>query len=197
MRPKTQLQEDFSTVTLALIPVAIVLNVVVGQIAATLKLPVFLDAIGTVLIALLAGPWVGAVTGLLSNLIWGLISDPVAAAFAPVAMVIGLVAGLLAQAGLFRQWWQAIISGAIIAAVLSFVAVPIRVFMFGGVTGSGADLFTAYLLAIGRDLFSSVIITVFTSNLLDKIVTAVLAWAIVKALPLRFVTRFPRAEAVR
>lgn len=196
MNFKDRLQQDFSTMTLVLIPVAIVLNIVVGQIASSLSLPIFLDSIGTVLIALLAGPWVGALTGLLTNLIWGLISDPITAAFAPVAMVIGLVAGLLARAGLFRQWWQALISGAIIAIALSFVAVPIRVYVFGGVTGSGADFVTAYLLAVGRDLFSSVIITVITSNLLDKVVTAVLAWAIVKALSKRFVARFPRATAV-
>lgn len=193
---KERLQQDFSTMTLVLIPVAIVLNIVVGQIMGMLKLPVFLDSIGTVLIALLAGPWVGALTGLLSNLIWGLISDPVAAAFAPVAMVIGLMAGLLAQVGLFRQWWQAILSGVIIAMTLSFVAVPIRVYMFGSVTGSGADFVTAYLLTVGRDLFSSVIITVFTANLLDKVVTAVLAWMLVKTLPKRYVARFPRATAV-
>jgi energy-coupling factor transport system substrate-specific component len=197
MRLKEQLQQDFSTITLVLIPVAIALNIIVGQITGALSLPIFLDSIGTVLIALLAGPWVGALTGLLSNLIWGLISDPIAAAFAPVAMVIGLVAGLLARAGLFRQWWQALLSGAIIAVVLSFVAVPIRVYMFGGVTGSGADFVTAYLLAVGGDLFSSVIITVIGSNLLDKMVTAVLAWAIVKAVSRRFVARFPRAAAIK
>ncbi len=41
-------------------------------------------------------------TGLLTNLLWGLLTDPIAAAFAPVAMVIGLVAGWLARAGWFR-----------------------------------------------------------------------------------------------
>lgn len=196
MRFAERIKQDFSTLALVLIPIAIVLNIVVGQIVGALNLPVFLDSIGTMLVALLAGPWVAAVTGLLSNLLWGLISSPVAAAFAPVAMVIGLVAGLLAQAGLFRQWWQVILSGAIIAVALSFVAVPIRVYMFGGVTGSGADFVTAYLLAVGRDLFSAVIITVITSNLLDKIVTAGLAWLIVKGLAKRFVARFPRATAV-
>lgn len=191
-----RLKADFTPITLTLIPVAIVLNIVVGQITSALGLPVFLDSIGTMLVALLAGPWVAGLTGLLTNLIWGLISAPTAAAFAPVAMVIGIVAGLLAQAGMFRRWWQAIISGAIIAIALSFVAVPIRVYLFGGVTGSGADFVTAYLLAVGRSLFGSVIITVITSNLLDKIVTAVLAWLIVQALAKRFVARFPRATAV-
>lgn len=192
----TQLKRDFTTQTLVLIPAGIVLNLVVGQLVSTLSLPVFLDAIGTVLVALLSGPWAAALTGLLTNLIWGLISEPVAAAFAPVQVVIGLVAGLLAQFGWFRQWWQALISGAIIAVALAFVAVPIRVYLFGGITGSGADFITAYLLATGRDLFGSVIITVISSNLVDKIVTAFLAWAIVKGLPKRFTARYPRADRV-
>jgi energy-coupling factor transport system substrate-specific component len=191
-----QLKKDFSTLTLALIAVAIVLNIVLGQVVSLLKLPIFLDSLGTILVALLAGPWAAGLTGLLTNLIWGLISDPVAAAFAPVAMVIGIVAGLCAKYGLFRKWWQAIISGVIIAVTLSIIAIPIRVFMFGGVTGSGADFITAYLLATGRDLFSAVIITVIGDNIIDKVVTALLAWAIVKGLPRRYTGRFPRASAV-
>ncbi len=191
-----RIKADFTPIVLVLIPVAIVLNIVVGQITSALSLPIFLDSIGTMLVALLAGPWVGGLTGLLTNLLWGLISSPTAAAFAPVAMTIGIVTGLLARVGLFRQWWQAILSGAIVAIALSFVAVPIRIYLFGGVTGSGADFITAYMLAVGRSLFGSVIITVISSNLVDKVVTAVLAWVIVKSLASRFVARFPRATAV-
>ena len=191
-----QLRKDFGTVTLTLIPVAIVINLVVGQIVSALNLPLFLDSIGTVLVGMLAGPWAGLVTGLLTNLIWGLISSPVAAAFALVAGVIGLVAGLCARYGLFRTWWKAAISGVLIGVAASFTAVPIRVFMFGGITGSGADFITAYLLATGRDLFGSVIITVLSTNVPDKVVTALVAWVIARALPQRFLARFPRAEAV-
>lgn len=54
-----QLRKDFGTVTLALIPVAIVVNLVVGQIVSALNLPIFLDSIGTVLVGILAGPWAG------------------------------------------------------------------------------------------------------------------------------------------
>lgn len=190
------LKKDFSTITLTLIPVAIVLNIVIGQIAAALKLPIFLDSIGTVLVGILAGPLAGLLTGLMSNIIWGLITDPIAAAFAPVAGMIGLVAGLCARYGFFNTWWKAIIAGILIAIGASIVAIPIRVYMFGGVTGSGIDFFTAYLLATGRDLFSSVIITVISSNLPDKIVTGLVTWGIVRTLPQRFILRFPHAEAV-
>ncbi|MCE1252831.1 MAG: ECF transporter S component [Anaerolineae bacterium] len=196
MSLKQQLKKDFSTITIVLIAVAIVLNITLGQLVSSLKLPIFLDSIGTVLVALLAGPWAGALTGLLTNVIWGLMTDPVAAAFAPVAMVIGIAAGLCAKYGLFKQWWQAILSGVIITIALSIIAIPIRTYMFGGITGSGADFITAYLLATGKDLFSAVVITVITDNLIDKVVTALLAWAIVKGLPKRFISRFPRAASV-
>jgi energy-coupling factor transport system substrate-specific component len=196
MSSGNRFKKDFSTITLTLIPVAIVLNIVVGQIASALKLPIFLDSIGTVLVGILAGPWAGLVTGLLTNIIWGLITSPVAAAFAPVAGMIGFVAGFCSRFGLFSSWWKALISGVLIALAASVTAVPIRVYMFGGITGSGADFITAYLLATGRDLFGSVIITVVGSNIPDKVVTALLCWGIIKALPLRFVVRFSRAEAV-
>lgn len=196
MSLSAQPSKGFSTITFVVIAFAIVLNIVVGQLVSLLKLPIFLDSIGTILVALLAGPLAGGLTGLLTNLIWGLISSPVAAAFSPVAMVIGIVAGLCAKYGLFKTWWLAVISGVIIAVFNAVVAVPIRLYLFGGITGSGVDFITAYMLALGKDLFGSVVVTVFTSNLFDKVVTAGLAWGIVRNLPKRVVGRFPRLEDI-
>ena len=47
------------TSTLVLIPVALVLNIALGQIMGSTGLPFYFDAIGTVLIAVLAGPAAG------------------------------------------------------------------------------------------------------------------------------------------
>lgn len=189
-------KNTFSTVTLALIAFAIVLNMAVGQLVSMLKLPIFLDSIGTILVGILAGPIAGGIAGLVTNLIWGLISSPVAAAFSPVAMVIGIVAGLCAKYGLFQSWWKVLIAGVIITVFNAIVAVPIRLYMFGGITGSGVDFMTAYMLALGKDLFGSVVVTVFTSNLLDKVVTVFIAWGIVKALPKRTVSQLSRMDSV-
>lgn len=98
---------DMSTAVLALMPVAIAINIAVGAIVAALKLPIYLDSIGTVLVGVLAGPWAGALTGLLSNLIWALLpipggAGPIIAFFAPVAAVIGLMAGFWASRGVFQ-----------------------------------------------------------------------------------------------
>ena len=196
MAHSKKFSKPFSTVTLALIAFAIVLNMAIGQLVSLPKLPIFLDSIGTILVGILAGPLAGGLTGLLTNLIWGLISSPVAAAFSPVAMMIGIVAGLCAKYGLFQTWWKVLIAGVIITIFNAIVAVPIRLYMFGGITGSGADFMTAYMLALGKDLFGSVVVTVFTSNLLDKVVTALLAWGIVQALPEKTVSRLARVDSV-
>ena len=191
-----RLKKDFSTVTLVLIPVAIAINVVVGEIVVLLKLPVFLDSIGTVLVAVLAGPWAGALTGTLSNIVWGLIIDPNAFPWFPVALFIGLVAGICANFGLFKTWWKVIITGFIIALTAAIVSTPIGVYLYGGITASGSSFITAYLMATGRGIFEAVISTNFIVEPVDKIATALLAWLIIRGLSARYIARFPRAENV-
>jgi hypothetical protein len=98
---------DFSTATIALIPVAIAINLAMGALIYALRLPIYLDSVGTVLVGALAGPWAGALTGILANLIWSTLpvpggAGPTAAFFAPVAGVIGLMAGFWAARGVFR-----------------------------------------------------------------------------------------------
>ena len=101
---------QFDTRTIVLIPVAIAINIVLGQTVGTaLKLPVYLDSIGTILVGVLAGPIAGAATGLLSNLAWTFLlagtpfGSPYAWPFAIVAIEIGLLAGLFGYAGVFRS----------------------------------------------------------------------------------------------
>lgn len=99
---------QFDTRTIVLMPIAIAINIILGAtVANALKLPIYLDSIGTILVGALAGPIPGALTGLLSNLLWTYVVPPpfqgtAAAAFAIVAAVIGLIAGLVARMGWLR-----------------------------------------------------------------------------------------------
>jgi hypothetical protein len=100
---------QFDTRTIVLIPFAIAINVVLGQtVAVALKVPVYIDSIGTIVVGVLAGPFAGAATGLLSNLAWTFllagtpVGSPFAWPFAIVAAEIGLLAGIFGYAGVFR-----------------------------------------------------------------------------------------------
>lgn len=126
----------------------------------------------------------------------GLLTDPIAAAFAPVAMVIGLVAGWLARAGWFRTLPKVVVSGVIITLAVTLVAVPIRTTLFG-VSPAAAPIFLS-LDALGRsELVESVAITVIGANLVDKILTAIIVWVLLRQLPLRTTRHFPTMSAVR
>ncbi|HEY6013271.1 MAG TPA: hypothetical protein VIU37_04670, partial [Candidatus Limnocylindrales bacterium] len=100
---------QFDTRTIVLIPIAIAINIILGQtVAAVLKVPIYLDSIGTILVVVLAGPIAGALTGALANLIWTYVlpapfHSDYAAPFFIVAVEIGLVAGIFGRLGFFRS----------------------------------------------------------------------------------------------
>ncbi|HTP02890.1 MAG TPA: hypothetical protein VMJ64_16060 [Anaerolineales bacterium] len=116
------IKKDFTTRTLVLIPVAIAINIAVGTLVIYLKLPVYLDSIGTVLVGAVAGPWAGALTGALANLIWGLFT-PNVAPFFYVAAVIGLMAGFFGRRGVFQMEsprWLSVVIGILFFFTLAY-----------------------------------------------------------------------------
>lgn len=190
------IRKDFNTMTWVLIPVAIAINIVIGQIVVVLKLPVYLDSIGTMLVAALCGPWAGALTGTLANIIWGLVIDPNAFPWFPVALFIGFVTGWCAVAGLFKTWWKVMVTGFLVALTAAIVSTPIAIYVYGGISASGSALITAYLIQTGRGILESVLSTNFLVEPVDKISTALLAFAIIEGLSPRYLARFPRPENV-
>lgn len=122
------ISSQFGMRTLALMPVAIAINIILGAaVANALKVPIYLDSIGTILVGALAGPIPGALTGFVANILWQYIIPPpfqgaVAAPFAIVAAVIGLLAGLFARYGALRprpdRPMSQLLSGAVITVAV-------------------------------------------------------------------------------
>lgn len=189
-------QRRLNTVTLVMIPVAIAINLAVGQLVIATRVPLYLDSIGTVLVGVLAGGWAGALTGLLANIIWGFLGNVVFVPFAAVAAVIGLLAGLFSEVGWMKSWWKVILGGAITGLIAAFLSAPIAAYVFGGVTGSGTDALVAIFRSAGLDVLGANMAQGVVSDPLDKAITFLLVWLIVRSLPKRFLARFPRAEDV-
>ena len=112
-----------------------------------LRLPIYLDSIGTVLVGALAGPWAGALTGILANLIWSLLpvpggAGPTAAFFAPVAGVIGLMAGFWASRGVFKLRTDDARVGGFLALAAGIVGAGLAFFVIQatiGIPSLGSD----------------------------------------------------------
>lgn len=135
------IKEDFSMVAILTIPICVAINVVGDQIVQLLKLPIFLDVIGTVLMAMLAGPWPAAVTGILTNLCMGITDNPTLIPFAITSAACGIAAGLFARKKWFSaQKWKLIIIVLVLDLVTICTASPITIFAFGGVSGTAGSL---------------------------------------------------------
>lgn len=179
---------QFDTRTIVLIPIAIAINIILGQtVAAALKVPIYLDSIGTILVGVLAGPIAGALTGGLANLIWTYIlpapfHSDYAAPFFIVAVEIGLLAGIFGRLGFFRSRpdtsWDRLTIGAIVV-----VAIVTVIGLYGFIpfyTNSETNLLELTFFAEGAD-------PVFV--ILGWLVALLLVGALVGLLALLFVRR--------
>ncbi|MCB0911999.1 MAG: hypothetical protein KDB60_10345 [Propionibacteriaceae bacterium] len=185
------------TTTIAMVPVAIALNIVVGQIVAVIGLPVYLDSIGTVLVSALAGPAAGVVTGILTNVIWGLTLSPIALPYAVVQVAIGVLAGTAARLGMFRRIYLAPLAGAVTGLVAAVISAPISAFIFGGATGGGTGAIVGAFQAMGQSLLAATTLQGLLSDPLDKAITFTVVALILAALPSRFLQRFPFVRKYR
>jgi hypothetical protein len=124
---------QFSTRVITLMPIAIAINIVLGVVVQqVLKLPIYLDSIGTILVGVLAGPIAGLLTGVLTNLIWGYlpgVGNSFIAPFAITAGVIGLLAGLWGRLGVYRSrpasGTQLILAAIVAAGLIILIVLPI------------------------------------------------------------------------
>ncbi len=193
MIKKYSIKSDFSMLALLIIPVAVAINFVGGQLASLLKLPMYLDAIGTIFGAMLCGPWVGAVIGTLTNIVTG-IANPVNFAFIPVSLTLGLVTGFLARKNMFNTWIKWIISMVIMALTSIIVAAPIIAYVFGGITGSGPSVVTATLLAAGANIWTSILGSDGIFTVVDRVISFLISIAIIKVIPARNLIKFSCGE---
>ena len=173
-----------STQAVVLMPLGIALNISFGQLAGSLGLPIYLDALGTVLVAVLAGPAAGAATGVLSNAIWGLF-NPFALPFAAGSAAIGLLAGLAARWGMFRRIYLVPIAGLLTGVVGGLLAAPVAAFMFGAAGTVGTNAIVAAFRAMGDTLLVAATKQGLTSDTIDKLIVFTVVALIVYALPRR------------
>jgi len=174
-----------SAAVMALVPLGILINLGIGTIVHLLKLPLFIDAVGTIVVTILIGIRWGVVTGVLSFLIGGIITNPVLPYFSGTQAVIAVVAGLWASHGWFRSVPRTIVVGICVGVAAGIVSAPVIIKLFGGITGSGSGFITAFLLASGKKIVESVILTGISCEPVDKTIQCLLAFWLVRTLPQR------------
>lgn len=188
---------------ICLTAMGIALNIVGGQIALLLKLPIYFDCIGTVMVASLLGPIWGMVPNVLSGVIMGITMDIFSLYFAPVGIIIGFMAGITSKmyakdAKIFspKKLPKILLATLLISVPGTVVCAVINAALFGGVTSSGSSIIVQLLTNIGMDLTVSIFVVQFLTDFLDRFVAILLVRRILGILPQNLLkdTKLAKAE---
>jgi energy-coupling factor transport system substrate-specific component len=174
---------------LALIPIAVAINVAMGFMVNQLSLPVYLDTIGTILAVALGGPLAGIITGLLSQAIIGLQVGFFMLAFAPIQVLIALLAAATASYGGFRSPLHSIGWGAVVGLAAGAASAVISYFAFKGVTAAGVTAVATLFRSMGFSLPQAVVLASVLTDLVDKSLAFLVVGTALRALPSRTTSR--------
>ncbi len=183
-----------TTYALIFTSMGIVINIVFGTVVSMLKIPLlFLDTIGTIFVAVVLGPVYGAISGGLTNVIQGMITNPKTIPFALVNISIGLIVGFVAKRYKFN-YNVSIVTGLVLSVVAPLIGTPIAVWIFGGLTGGTTDIIFTWLIKSGQTIFTAAFIPRITGNFIDKIASCILVAFLIQRLPYDLLNKFKNVE---
>ena len=113
--------------------------------------------------------------------------------FCIVNMAVGLIVGLVAKKFKFTLV-PALITGLVLSFVCPAIGTPIGIYVYGGLNGSASDVLVMSLVQAGKDIFQASFLRNVASNLIDKIGTCLVGWALIKAMPMSFLENFKKQE---
>src|SRR5436190_17863066 len=193
----------FTTPRLVAIALCAALNFAIGNIVYLVKLPIYLDSIGTILCALLIFPdrraafFCASIAGFIGVILSGLAINPFLPWFTFTMLAIALVSALLTAQAIetFRARPMAVppfvakvvIYGAITGVASAIVSAPVVVYLFGGVTGSGTAFVVAFFLKTGQQLLNSALLSGLATDPIDKTLQVLLAALLYRATPREFI----------
>ena len=187
-----------TTPRLTAIALCAALNFAIGIMVYLVKLPIYLDSVGTILCALLLAPnrVAGIVCAFLAGFIGVVLSIPINP-FLPwftfTVLAIALVSALLTAnaTDTFRARplpmlpfvTKVVVYGIITGIAAAIVSAPVVVYLFGGVTGSGSAFVVAFFLKTGQQLLNSAVLAGLTTEPIDKTLQVLLAALLYRATP--------------
>lgn len=153
----------------------VALNIIGAYAALLLRLPVYLDSVGTVFASVALGPLYGMAAAALASAISGVTSDVYALYFMPVGLITGLLAGPIFKGGGFRG--RKFPLGVLILTLPgTLIGACVAAFGFSGVTSSGSSMLVQLLDHLGVNLVLSVFIVQFFTDYADKLLSAALVF---------------------
>ena len=122
---KTQMKNKYGIKLIYFVVTGIIANCILSYLARSLNLPVPVDHIATILVAILGGPFAGVLVGffsaLLSSLLTGYGMTVILIGNSINGAILGLLVGFFANYGWFKEFLKTVIAGICVALAYSFV----------------------------------------------------------------------------
>jgi energy-coupling factor transport system substrate-specific component len=167
---------------ICLLALAVCINVAGGQLALVLRLPIYLDSIGTIMAGALCGPVWGLLPNLLSGVISGITTDVYSLYFAPVGMITGFMSGIIWKRKADGIWWMA--AAAFLVAVPGTVAsAAICAGLFGGITSSGSTVLVQLLARTPLGMTASIFVVQIITDYADRLISLMLVAYLLRRIP--------------
>lgn len=182
---KNLFKTKLNTASIVLIPACIGINYLGKLFASVLKLPLWLDSIGTCIGGILGGPVIGAICGAANNLIYGFTTgDSITLVYALTSLGIGVAAGIMGRLGKMEKISGAFLTALVAGLVAVVISTPLNCIFWGGTTGNiwGDALFAA-TQAANMPVFIGSFLDEVVVDVPDKIITVLIVFAILKGLP--------------
>lgn len=183
-----KIKKNLSTYQVSIIALGVVLNVVGAFIALILRLPIYLDSIGTIFIACLLGPKYGVLTGILGSFVSGITFDIYSLFIIPVQISTGLISGIMFKKGYLNGYkiFLGVMAFAIPTSILSAIIVSI---VFQGVTSSGSSYIVQILSTFGISKFVGVFLTQVLTDYIDKFIAVLIVKYVISLIPKNIVSK--------
>ena len=143
----------------------VLVNIVINRTIKSFGSSLYLDSIGTVMAAVLGGYLPGIFVGYVTNII-NLTADITNLFYAGISVLIAVTATFMARRGFFDKFWKALIT------------IPFLAFM-GGAVGS---VLTWFIYGSDKGFFAQ-LLSDFWLDLIDKAITVVVAYVLIKLIP--------------
>ncbi|WP_066025287.1 ECF transporter S component [Enterococcus mundtii] len=180
-------QKKITTRMITIMALSIGINFLGGTIALWLRLPIYLDSIGTIFAGALLGPIPGVLTGLSSSLLSGVTMDMFSLYYSPIQIITGLLAGLILPQKLQAHGLKSRLSLLAWTFVLSapgtILSSIITIQLFGGITSSGSSAIVQLLYGLGLNQAVSVTIVQAATDYLDRLLSVLVVSLVVLKLP--------------
>ena len=174
--------KKINTLQISLVAFGMALNLIGTFIAFSLKLPILLDSIGTILISILLGPILGLISGIGGSILSGITFDIYSLYFAPVQIVVALFTYGIFKKGLLQGSKRFI--GVLILSILTSIAGSIiAAFVFGGITSSGSSYIVVLLSNLGVNKVVSVFLVQFLTDFVDKFIGVSISMLAISGMP--------------